>query len=514
MDNLNSINMKKQILLFLAIVLSMPILKAGYTMPGSGTSTDPFLISTAAQLSEVRDSINRDSVTVGKMLYRDKWYKLTDDIDLAGMNWTPIGLGGTNAFNGVFDGNNKIIRNLTIGSAATPMEISICGLFGIVSNSATIQNVILEKVTIYAKSVLKGDCAIGALAGNVTGSSIVNNCSAAGYLDVNYVGVPAATGETPGSMNVGGLVGKLNSVVSPALPTTIINCMTNVSISAKNTGDVVDGTNTYGGVGGLVGHAPNATAPMTRSEVYNSYSLGPIYAESKTQRLAVGGIFGNNCSNVYNVYSASNLTVTSLNGGQIKCNGIVGVRGSALVSAVALNGSIVTSTTNTSSSAYRMINMATNCSDMYASPDFSINGTTIQSTNTNATTTGVYGENLTDITNQPMTILNNYVANWLKIRTIDLKTWVTTPTVNGGYPALSGAYIPLTALNNSIYSNLKAYGVNNKIIIDGETNGIQISIYNTIGQLVWNAQKTANRIEISLPKGIYLVKGVGKVFVY
>ena len=508
----NKYPMKKHFLLIAAIVLSMPILKAGYTLPGSGTSISPYLISTPAQLKEVSDSIQRDSVVVGKMQYRNMQYKVTADLDMAGVSWTPIGIGGTNSFRGVFDGNNKIIKNLTMGTASARSSISIAGLFGVVSSSATVKNIVLENVSIFSTITTKGDCAIGTLAGSVTESSVVSNCHASGVIDVEYVGLTPVAPEVAGSMVVGGLIAKLNSTTTATLPnpTTVINCMTNVSINARNTGTVLG---TQGAVGGLVALSPNATAPMTRAEIINCYALGNINAESSTQVLAVSGIVARNCPNIYNVYTTSNIKAKTTTG-LINCHGIVGVRGGGIVSAIAMSDSIVTES-QTTHTVYRMINTATNCNQMFANPDMTVNGNKILSDNLNATQDKIFGENLTDMVNQPKTILNTYVNDYVRVRGVDLITWTASPTVNNGKPALTGAYIPApTAVKQLKLTGVKVYSGNGKLVLEGETNNVQISVYNTTGQLVWNAKKTNERMEINLAKGIYLVQGIGKVIVY
>jgi hypothetical protein len=504
--------MKKHFLLIVAIVLSMPILKAGLTLPGAGTVSSPYLISTPAQLIEVSDSIQRDSVVVGKMLYRNMHYKVTENLDMAGVSWTPIGIGGTNSFRGVFDGNNKIIKNLTMGTAATRSAISIAGLFGVVSSSATVKNIVLENVSIFSTITTKGDCAIGALAGSVTESSVVNNCHASGVIDVDYVGIVPVAPEVAGSMVVGGLIAKLNSTLTATFPnpTTVINCMTNVKITAKNSGTVLG---TQGAVSGLIGLSPNAAAPMTRAEIINCYALGDITAESSTQALAVSGIVARNCPNVYNVYSACNLNAKSTTG-LLNCNGIVGVRGGGIVSAIALFDNITTES-QTNHTVYRMINTATNCNQMFANPDVTVNGNKILSDNLNATQDKIFGENLTDMVNQPKTILNEYVANYIAIRTIPMLRWTASANINAGKPVFENTYIPQpTAVKRLTINGLKAYATNGKLIVEGEASGMQILVYNTTGQLVWTGLKSDARMEVSLAKGIYLVQGIGKVIVY
>jgi hypothetical protein len=385
-------------------------------------------------------------------------------------------------------------------------------LFGVVSSSATVKNIVLENVSIFSTITTKGDCAIGTLAGSVTESSVVNNCHASGVIDVEYVGLAPVAPEVAGSMVVGGLIAKLNATTTATLPnpTTVINCMTNVSINARNTGSVLG---TQGAVGGLVALSPNATAPMTRAEIINCYALGNINAEASTQVLAVSAIVARNCPNVYNVYASCNMKAKTTTG-LINCNGIVGVRGGGIVSAIAMSDSIVTES-QTTHSVYRMINTATNCNQMFGSPDMKLNGNKILSENLNATQDKVFGENLTDMVNQPKTIMNDYVANYISIRTIPMLRWTASTNINGGKPAFENTYIPQpTAINRVTLNGLKAYSSKGKLVIEGETNNVRIVIYNTTGQLVWNGQKSDVRMEVSLAKGIYLVKGVGKVFVY
>jgi hypothetical protein len=340
----------------------------------------------------------------------------------------------------------------------------------------------------------------------------VNNCHASGVIDVDYVGLAPVAPEVAGSMVVGGLIAKLNATTTATLPnpTTVINCMTNVSINARNTGTVLG---TQGAVGGLVALSPNATAPMTRAEIINCYALGNINAEASTQVLAVSGIVARNCPNVYNVYTTSNIKAKTTTG-LINCHGIVGVRGGGIVSAIAMSDSIVTES-QTTHTVYRMINTATNCNQMFANPDMTVNGNKILSDNLNATQDKIFGENMTDMVNQPKTILNTYVNDYVRVRGVDLITWTASPTVNNGKPALTGAYIPApTAVKQLKLTGVKVYSGNGKLVMEGETNNVQISVYNTTGQLVWNAKKTNERMEINLAKGIYLVQGIGKVIVY
>jgi len=76
---------------------------------GSGTSADPYQIKTGAQLAYLAQQVNSE-VDYSK----DKYFILTDDINLDNHQWTPIGETTSFRFMGNFDGNNKTISNLKI----------------------------------------------------------------------------------------------------------------------------------------------------------------------------------------------------------------------------------------------------------------------------------------------------------------------------------------------------------------------------------------------------------------
>ena len=67
-------------------------------------------------------------------------YILMNDLDLGGMEWTPIGTSGS-AFTGTFDGNGYAISNFKITG-----DVEYAGLFGY--NKGTIQNLGVEEFTI------------------------------------------------------------------------------------------------------------------------------------------------------------------------------------------------------------------------------------------------------------------------------------------------------------------------------------------------------------------------------
>ena len=95
------------------------------TIETSGTEEDPYLISTVQDMVDFADDINRGNNA-------DKCYKLTADIDLGGMDWTPVGM-LVKPFRGTFDGNGKKITGLNVTDSG-----DFLGLFGY--NLGTVKN--------------------------------------------------------------------------------------------------------------------------------------------------------------------------------------------------------------------------------------------------------------------------------------------------------------------------------------------------------------------------------------
>ena len=84
---------------------------------GSGTESDPYLISNGAELAYLAQKVNEDNTTQNP--YRSAWYKLTADIDLGNQEWTPIGWNSSTSyyFCGTFIGGGHTISHLKISGS-------------------------------------------------------------------------------------------------------------------------------------------------------------------------------------------------------------------------------------------------------------------------------------------------------------------------------------------------------------------------------------------------------------
>lgn len=169
--------MKKVLQLFvvcLAAALVLPVVPAASgtaaSFSGSGTSEDPYLIQSAADLVKLSEVVYNGQLGTAD---GDVAFLLTVDLDLSsvcgeGNNWQPIGKqsnsGQHKPFKCRFDGGNHTISNLYIDANGLSQ-----GLFGEVSGEAVIRNLILDESCRVTSS--GGDT--GGLVGKVYGSGSV-----------------------------------------------------------------------------------------------------------------------------------------------------------------------------------------------------------------------------------------------------------------------------------------------------------------------------------------------------
>ena len=109
------------IFIAVAMILSnLPVSYAVAVFAGLGTEQDPYIIATANDLVTLANLTNSTATAAE---YVDKYYKLTNDIDMSGIDYKPVSY-ATNmytaqgaAFKGTFDGNNHIIKNVNMTSS-------------------------------------------------------------------------------------------------------------------------------------------------------------------------------------------------------------------------------------------------------------------------------------------------------------------------------------------------------------------------------------------------------------
>ena len=234
-------------------------------------------IRTAEQLNNIRYDLDGSSYkesataaanTTGCPSSGCNGYELEDDISLAayasGTGWVPIG-NLTEGFSGIFEGNEYIIRNLTI---ALP-TMDLVGFFASLTGGAQVRNVQFADVDV------RGRLSVGGLAGRAYGTS------SAAVTIVNT----SVEGSVAGSENnLGGLVGLAGA--DGSLGTVIESSFFKGRIIA--TGDAEN-------VGGLVGNDgfPLISAPRAqRIKISASFARANITSSSTAAFIYMGGLIG------------------------------------------------------------------------------------------------------------------------------------------------------------------------------------------------------------------------------
>lgn len=210
-------------------------------MTGTGTISDPYIISTPTDLNAVNSNLSA-------------YYELANDIDMGSWgNFAPIGT-ITPYFTGYFDGKGYKIKNLTVNTTT-----DWNGLFAVVWHVGSyVKNVKLENCSVSSSgsyvAILVGDLIVGT----------VDNCTVSGTVSVSGTGIYN-----------GGLVGKTyaNGVVN--------NCNSFANVTGYN----------YNG--GLIG--------QHLGTVTNSYSTGTV-TSTMTDPTFYGGMIGDNTGTVTSSY--------------------------------------------------------------------------------------------------------------------------------------------------------------------------------------------------------------------
>lgn len=243
----------------------------GYTDDGQGNYT----VTSAEGLKNIAKLVNEE-----RNLSID--ITLTADIDLSGINWTPIGTSISNAYKGTFDGNGKTITGLTVTTSDR-----YAGLFGYIGSGGTVKNVVLKDVQIESDN--QYGC-VGGVAGNSDGNiencsvsgSVSSRCTAGGVVGQQFGGSITLCGSSAtvkGTGEVGGVAGKTDNSA------TLTACYATGNVTFERASTI----NTF--AGGVVGS--NGTGSILTA----CYATGNVTGTGTgTGSCYVGGVTGDNAS--------------------------------------------------------------------------------------------------------------------------------------------------------------------------------------------------------------------------
>ena len=208
---------------------------------GEGTEANPYLIDNVDDLVWLQEKVD-ELAQDGSTQFAGKYFKLTNDIDLSGINWNPIGTmnGDHGSFKGVFDGGDHTISNLHVEQAGNGI-----GLFARTAGNAVIKNLKLNNVTV--KSTNNSNY-VGGLVGNAYASTKIENVHVSGNVCISGRGY------------IGGIAGHGYVV------------MDNVSVVATGDGHGNDKgliTSTFWCAGGVLGYAGEGATNIMNAHVEN-----------------------------------------------------------------------------------------------------------------------------------------------------------------------------------------------------------------------------------------------------
>jgi len=254
---------------------------------GTGTENNPYLIENAAHLAHLAYYVNNGQTTLGK------YWKLTTDIDLNSLQWTPIG-NTSYPFGGHFDGTGKTIADMHINSTTLS-----AGLFGEVNGSS------VKNIGIIGNSSIAIAAYAGGIIGYATGSLTIENC-------YNIGGVSS-------SSNAGGIIGYINSgnvIITDCYnygnifaeynnASGIVGCVINdVNLTINNCYNIGNISSYYSD--GIIG----CTTDDIINNCYNTGSVSSSFPIFSFSSGIIGRVFGsnttiNNCYNIGDILSLS-----------------------------------------------------------------------------------------------------------------------------------------------------------------------------------------------------------------
>lgn len=243
---------------------------------GNGTQSNPYLIESAQNLAWLAEMVSG-----GVSTYANMHFRLTTDINLNSLSWTPIGSSETNCFKGTFDGDNHFIDSITVTNGANQ------GLFGVIGCGATVKNL---GVNVQMNFSYSGDVNVGGIAAmSIDSNTTISNCHTYGSINTTGTGV----------RQLGGIIGDGEGG-------SVENCSNNCTIMGNSNGAVT--------IGGIIGFAQGHTLinnctnngnitgnGMTGSVVYSPFCGGCIGKTKLSSRTIINN-FRNN-GNIYVVMS-------------------------------------------------------------------------------------------------------------------------------------------------------------------------------------------------------------------
>ena len=359
---------------------------------GNGTQDTPYLISDGKELAYLAEQVRNGNA------YEGQYFQITNDIDLGGRAWTPIGT-NQNSFRGIVDGAGHTIANAKITISNLPNgTYDTYGIFGSIGGGST-------------RTIIR----------NLELSNINIDISASG--DTGSTNIITGANQDAEGIHVGTLTGAMYRNAS------ILNVMVkNSLIQDTNVINIIDSPFQFS-VGGVVGYITNTYNNNTNPGTNNTYVIDNCYSETTINidaTAATGSGWFGGSYNGYGHYHTGGIVGTirsqavwptnSLYSGTINSNGFIGP----------IFGALINNTSYSSNNTFSTIwngndagNLTTN--NLYYT-NYSANGRTFTASVTSGTSSQrlnnsssnigyVQGVNKGSYTNNMNTVLNVFNNN-------------------------------------------------------------------------------------------------------
>ncbi len=238
------------------------------------SNIDEYEISTPEQLAYLAKlgTSRKMYLTAGKT------FTLTQNIDLTGKEWTPIG-SNENAFYGIFDGGGYTIEGLQINTS----DVDFQALFGKVQVNNNGVAAVIKNIRVKGSVTVSNGKYIAGIVGY-----------AYSYTDNVYIYITNCYNE----VSVSG-TGYMGGVIASGSNCIITNCYNSGSITEDS-----DSTYNFIYAGGIASMIRNST-------IANCYNIGTISCDNKNTIITAGIAGKINCTHAANCYNANNIiTIT------------------------------------------------------------------------------------------------------------------------------------------------------------------------------------------------------------
>ena len=339
----------------IAVMCTLPAFADSAFSGGDGSTVSPYQISSKADLQQLATDVN------GGNSYEGKYFALTQNIDLGGTAWTPIG-NSHNPFSGIFNGVSKTINGLKVSID----NDYYAGLFGLISgDKAMIMDLTVngdvENNYSYDGSTNDGDA--GIIVGEIDYGKVLN-CTASGTATANYAAGGIAGINYSGTIQdcktknvtvavinsnnarAGGIVGINNSNDEGTIAGLVTNC--SVSDSKITVGDCVASDDRHSSNAGGVAGSAWAGSGVSGCTVSGTTVTGGNASTAGTSGVSIVGV------NVGGVVGAANESGTEIDNCTVKSStvkggdkaSVGGVAGTASKEVSASGNSVDTATQN------------------------------------------------------------------------------------------------------------------------------------------------------------------------